>query len=476
VIRTLRGATLALGAAVAVALWPAPAFAHPLGNFTVNTAAAILLSPGSVQVRYVVDMAEIPTVQTLPMIDADGDGRATASELDGWADAEARELIAGLHVEVDGGTVALRVTSAAAELRPGQGGLEVLRLDAGLAGDVSAGGTLTFRDGNFDGRVGWHEVTATGIDGVEVRGSTVPRASATDGLRVYPEDLLASPLDVREASLSFAPGTGVAEAGSQGPEPAGSPANAADGDLAGGGLAGLVDRSGPMMVVALFLAFAFGALHALGPGHGKTLMAVYLVGGRGRVRQAAAVGAAVAVMHTASVLALGLVVLGATEVFAPERVYPWLGLASGLIALGLGAGLLVSRLGAWGTSEPHEHGEGGAHGHHAHDHADDRAPLLSRRGLAALAVAGGILPSPTALVVLLGSVALHRVGYGLALIGAFSLGLAAALVAVGILALAAHASVERHLSSRFARAMPVASAGTIAMLGLVLTLNGVARL
>jgi ABC-type nickel/cobalt efflux system permease component RcnA len=236
------------------------------------------------------------------------------------------------------------------------------------------------------------------------------------------------------------------------------------------------------MAAAMLLAFGFGALHALGPGHGKTLMAAYLVGAGGRVRQAVAVGGAVAVMHTASVLALGFVVLTATEVFAPERVYPWLGLGSGLVALGLGAGLLVSRLGAWGSrgerlDPSHDPDHHDHHGHgRGHSHAAPDAPALSRRGLAALAVAGGILPSPTALVVLLASVAFGRVGYGLALIGAFSLGLAAALVAVGAVAIRARDLVARRASGRLARIVPVASAGAIAVVGLVLTVNGAAQL
>jgi ABC-type nickel/cobalt efflux system permease component RcnA len=165
-------------------------------------------------------------------------------------------------------------------------------------------------------------------------------------------------------------------------------------------------------------------------------------------------------------------------------VYPWLGLGSGLIALGLGAALLVSRLSAWsgasatatdGHEHPHEHDHPHEHGHE-HGVLPPDAPVLSRKGLLALAVAGGVLPSPTALVVLLASVAVHRVAYGLALIGAFSLGLAAALVVVGVLALRARDVVQRRVSHRTARLVPVLSASAIAMLGLVLTVSGFAKL
>jgi len=187
-------------------------------------------------------------------------------------------------------------------------------------------------------------------------------------------------------------------------------------------------------------------------------------------------------MHTASVLGLGFVVLGATSVFAPERVYPWLGLGSGVIALALGATLLVSRMSRWSAGEAvHDHADGEhrhdhGHGEHGHPRAAPDAPVLSRNGLVALAVAGGVLPSPTALVVLLAAVAVHRVGYGLALIAAFSLGLATALMVVGILALRARDVVQRRLSHRAARLVPVLSASAIVILGLVLTVNGATQI
>ena len=315
-------------------------------------------------------------------------------------------------------------------------------------------------------------MTATGTDGTAVARSSVPARSVSNALLSYPQDLLASPLDVQEAALSFRPGSGPPAA----PATGGVEANALRPDVTGGAFAGLVGRTGPFMLVALLLAFGFGALHALGPGHGKTLMASYLVGAGGRARHAIAVGGSVAVMHTASVLALGFVVLTVTEVFAPERVYPWLGLVSGVIAFALGASLLVARLGSWGGCHggpDHHHANADGTAGHAHEHPyADPTEVLSRRRLTALAVAGGMLPSPTALVVLLAAVALHRIAYGLALIGAFSLGLATALVVVGLVALRARDVVAGRMSGRTARLVPVLSAASIALLGLVLTFRG----
>ena len=480
---------VALSAAVVAV--PSAAFAHPLGNFTVNLYSGIQLTPGEVRIDYVLDMAEIPTFQEMASIDTDGDGTASDAERAAWAERTAPELLSNLSVSVSGRPVDLHVVSSAMRFRPGQGGLQILRLEATYAGDVAREGALAYRDDNYADRIGWREITAVGVDGAAIVGSSVPAESVSDRLLSYPQDLLASPLHVTEATLSFHPGT-TAPSASIDEHPLG---DADRPGVTGGSFAGLVDQTGPLMFVALLLAMMFGALHALGPGHGKTLMAAYLVGAGGRPKQAVAVGGAVAVMHTASVLALGFLVLSATRLFPPERVYPWLGLGSGLVALGLGAALLVARLDVWSNGrrtalahtadhehfgvEGHEHdGHDGerALGAHGHAHAVPDGPVLSRRGLMALAVAGGILPSPTALVVLLASVAFHRVAYGLGLIAAFSVGLATALIVVGILALRARDVVSRRMSSNVGRLVPVFSASAIVMLGLVLTVRGFVQL
>jgi ABC-type nickel/cobalt efflux system permease component RcnA len=274
-------------------------------------------------------------------------------------------------------------------------------------------------------------------------------------------------------------------------------------------------------LASLLLAMAFGAVHALGPGHGKTITAAYLVGTGARVGQAVAVGAAVALMHTASVLTLGLVLFVLARSFPAEQVYPWLTLATGMVALGLGAGLFASRLRThrrgldprhghahpWddqqGLAHPHAHGHGHGHDSEIEPQSSGRGvavlertevPLgqdefpfvvvpadsphrpLSGRGLMALAVAGGILPSPTAFVVLTGAISAHRVGYGLALISAFSLGLAAALIGIGLLALRARSMVAARLRTRWTGLIPLGSALVIAGFGVFFAARGLAQL
>ena len=496
-MRAVRRLLVLAAVAIIVAAAPSPAFAHPLGNFTVNLASRIEMAPGRVRIGYVVDMAEIPAQQARPDVDDDGDETLSQAELDAWASEAAGDIERNLSLAIDGAPVALRRDCATASESPGQAGLPVLRLEAGFSATVPESGSVVYRDGNYAGNIGWHEVTAAGVDGVGLEGSTVPARSMSDGLRSYPRDLLSSPLDVRAASFTYGPGASEASAS---PACAGASAGstgARPGD-AGGGFADLVARSdlgAGVIALSMLLALGFGALHAIGPGHGKTLMAAYLVGAGGRARQAVAVGGAVAVMHTASVLALGVLVLSLERTFPPERVYPWLGLASGLVALGLGAALLVRRLGAWANGrrterehrvagdearspQGHRHAREGLdhdHGPGGHVHLAPDAPVLSRRGLMALAVAGGILPSPTALVVLLSAVSFQRVAFGLALIAMFSVGLAASLIVVGLLALRARDAVSSRLSTGLGRLVPVLSASVIVAVGAFLTVRGIAQ-
>lgn len=454
-LRVLLVAAIAMGMPVASA---APASAHPLGNFTVNAASAITVTPGRIRVHYVLDLAEIPTFQELPAIDTDGDGIAEEDERAAWAERRAGQILPGLALEVDAAPVTLSLTGSAMSLRPGQGGLDILRLDATFEAETAVGGRAAYRDRNDQGRVGWREVTAVGADGTAVTSSTVPAVSPSDLLRAYPQDLLSSPLGIRTASFDFGPGT-------QAVVPDRPASGVTRPGLSGGALTGLVGRSDlspGLILLALAVAFGVGALHALAPGHGKTVTAAYLAGAGGEVRQALSAGVAVAAMHTASVVALGGLILAAQRAFPAERVYPVLGAVAGLAAVALGVGLAASRL-----RHRHNHGHGGDHVHHA---------PLSRRGLAALALSGGLLPSPTAIVVLLAAASLGRLAFGLSLVAVFGLGLAACLTAIGILAVRARDVLGRRLPGRLVRALPVAGAGTIAAMGIVLTARAFAQL
>jgi ABC-type nickel/cobalt efflux system permease component RcnA len=194
-----------------------------------------------------------------------------------------------------------------------------------------------------------------------------------------------------------------------------------------------------------------------------------MVSSGARPRQAFAVATAVASMHSAAVIALGLAVVVLQQTFRPEVLYPWLGTLSGLAAVGVGVYLIHARWGAW------QHGRGHTHGHeHSHDHTDlEHASVLgtdgrlSKKGILTLAFAGGALPAPSALLAMLAAIQIHRVMYGLALVAAFSAGLAGALLGVGVGALRARDAIARRASERVALALPLVSAVVIVVAGLL---------
>jgi ABC-type nickel/cobalt efflux system permease component RcnA len=498
---------LALLAALAIPLLPQAAgraLAHPLGNFTINRFSGIELTGSQLTVHYVVDMAEIPTFNEFALVDSDGDGEVSANEertyLAQATDGYAQQISA----TVAGEPLDLATVSSALTVGPGQAGLRTLRVDAVFQAALPVGTTrsdLEYRDGNFEGRPGWQEVIVYAGGGAEVISADVPSTSLSDALRAYPEDALQSPPSQATAIVSFeaTPGSGgVSSVTLSAPDSAPRP-------LAGAAFARLItaDRlSAAVVAFSLLAAMGFGAMHALGPGHGKTVVAAYLVGSRGTARHAVFLGATVTLTHTISVFALGGVTLWASQYVVPERLYPWLTLISGLTVVGLGLLLFVTRLRRtsalhWLQTRlgihHHHHPAGAGHGHNEAEHVHSHLPpgadgsRVTWRSLLALGVSGGLLPCPSALVVLLGAISLHRAGFGMLLIVAFSLGLAGVLTGIGLALV-----WSRRLAARFGsggvvdrvpvlgrplvrrlvtQAVPVASALGVAVAGTILTLG-----
>ncbi len=244
----------------------------------------------------------------------------------------------------------------------------------------------------------------------------------------------------------------------------------------GGRLEGLLRASASdplMLATALGVAFFLGAAHALTPGHGKTLVAAYLAGSRGRLSDAFYLGGVVTVTHTASVFVLGLATLYASHRISLDRIYPVLSLISGLLVAGIGAYLLWSRaIRGSGHSQGHPHHDHHHHPHdhdHDHDHAHPADPRPGRGGLLSLGVSGGLVPCPEALVVLMLSISIGRVAFGLMILLAFTLGLAAVLIGIGsMMVLAAPAVARLTGESRWLRRLPVASAAVVTVVGLVM--------
>ena len=228
-----------------------------------------------------------------------------------------------------------------------------------------------------------------------------------------------------------------------------------------------------VMLPGMLAAFAFGAVHALSPGHGKTLVAAYLVGARGTPRHAVFLGLMVTFTHTISVFALGLVTLYLSRFVLPETITPILGAISGITIVWVGAALLYRRTLGQGMARrlapplpglAHDHGDGRVHTHVPEE--------VSVGGLIALGASGGLVPCPSALVLLLTSVSLGRVGLGLTLLVAFSAGLAVVLTAVGLAVLFAKhwlPGCKTLARGKVLRYLPVASAAFIVCVGVAMT-------
>ena len=443
-----KGDTIARTAVIAVVfvlLGAAPADAHPLGNFSVNHLSTVSISSDRVDVRYVLDQAEIPTVQER------GLGRPEVLR------RKLGEIRRGLTLTVDGQRAALRlVGDPKLSFPPGAGELATTRLELTLDAVVRSPRRVVLHDGTFEGRIGWKAIVSAPGERTAVR-TRAPSGDPTHGLRSYPKDLLRSPLDQRDASFSVRSGQGTLIA----PRSAGGHAET-KADARSDGLTGLFEDAAAgrgVLMLLLLGALGWGALHALSPGHGKAMVAAYLVGTRGSARDAVVLGATVTVTHTIGVFALGLVTLSLSQYVLPERLYPWLTLISGLMVVLVGAGVLRSRL-----RRSHSH----AHHHHDHDHSHET------RGLVSMGAAAGLLPCPSALVVLLAAISQHEVALGMLLIVAFSVGLAATLTGLGVAVVHARRLIPPGLAAgRLAALMPAASAVLVMSLGLVLAARAV---
>jgi ABC-type nickel/cobalt efflux system permease component RcnA len=319
---------------------------------------------------------------------------------------------------------------------------------------------VALRDETFEGRAGWKAIVAAPGAGTAVR-ATAPSGDPTDRLRAYPEGALSSPLDQRRATFSVRAGGGTLEA----PATPGASATTttARGDEGLAAVFGDAASGEGVLLLLLLAAFGWGALHALSPGHGKAMVAAYLIGTRGTARHAVGLGATVTVTHTIGVFALGLVTLALSQYVLPEDLYPWLTLVSGLLVVLVGVGVLRSRVRA--ARARHHH-----HDHHHHHHPD----RVTWKGLVAMGAAAGLIPCPSALVVLLGAIAQHQVALGLLLIVAFSAGLAVTLTALGLAVVFSRRALSRvRLPAGVTTALPAISAVLIVGVGFVLTAQAI---
>jgi ABC-type nickel/cobalt efflux system permease component RcnA len=477
--------------------------AHPLGNFTVNRFARVRVEPNGMRVRYVIDMAEIPAFQESQVMDANHDGEVSNEEAADYLERLAPRLAEGVVLTSDGERVPLSLKSKTVSMPSGAGGLKTLRIEFDFEGSTHESAEATHRirfdDSNFRERIGWREIVVEPAHGVTVFDSDAYGSALTDELKAYPRDTLSAPLDERSAEFSWtrgaAPSGAVALRTRDGQPAVQSRDRFAE-------LISVEELTPLVALLGLLLAAGLGALHAMSPGHGKTVVGAYLVGSRGTAKHAAFLGLTVTLTHTSSVFALGLLTLFASHYVLPETLFPYISLASGAIVLTIGLTLFIRRLrsafGWAGAGAHNHHANEHAHAHAAdHDHAHGDGALthshggsehthmppgadgrpLTWRSLLALGVSGGLLPCPSALVVMLSAISLGRVGYGLALIVAFSVGLAATLTAVGLLFVYASRFVagRRAGEGRLVKALPVLSALVIACAGAAICYEALAQ-
>jgi nickel/cobalt exporter len=513
--------------------------AHPMGNFSISHYAGIFVDSGYIELSYIVDVAEIPTYQE--MQDSHITAKSDDPLLADYLVHKAATLADGLLVEVNGRPVRLQVVSQDAIFPAGAGGLPTMKLGfiyRAAIGDVSPASNYVvhYWDNNFAGRAGWKEIIVNSGAGVALTGSSAPHVDRSAQLSNYPTDLINSPPQDLEATFSFTlpPASNAVAANSkttrtpasETPAPPQSHLSEAakpiESPKASPTAPRNAARSVPVPKAATFppialraneqatprskftelvsernlsfwflftatlIAVGLGALHALEPGHGKTIVAAYLVGSRGTSKHAIILGLIVTAAHTSGVYLLGAITLYASNYIVPERLYPWLGVISGLTITVLACFLLLR---AWtGQDGGHNHAGGAFHSHwfssfgkprdekfstaarvqDGNASSPQRQKNVSPAQLLTLGVTGGIIPCPAALVVLLSAFSFHRVGLGLFLIVAFSGGLAAVLIAIGLLMVYARQFVANWKSEDplLTRWLPIVSAGCMLILGL----------
>ena len=493
------------------------AIAHPMGNFSISHYSGIRIGKDAIEIKYILDLAEIPTFQEMqesgitPTVDDTG--------VQAYLARKAEILRDGLTLQISGKPLRLEVGSTEIIFPPGAGGFPTMKIGILFKAKLDSASTggeelVNYRDENFPGRAGWKEIIVAANRGVELISTSASVADRSRELSDYPTDLLNSPPQQLEAQTTFLvrtvapPVVAVKNAVSIGRPsareipPRQDPQHSTDVSLAKSSEGASVQLTANLqttprsaftemmaqkqlgwkiVLFAFAVAVGLGAFHALEPGHGKSLVAAYLVGSHGTFKHALLLGLVVTAAHTAGVYLLGLVTLYASNYIVPERLYPWIALISGVMITVFGGALLLRRHRDKHAIHSHQHHghthhHHGPHDHESHSHGDahhhhEPNQNVSLKQLLVLGISGGIIPCPAALVVLLSAVSMQRIGLGLLLICAFSTGLAVVLVAVGMLMVYA-----RRFMSRFrgegriiAHWLPLASSAFIFLIGVGLT-------
>jgi nickel/cobalt transporter (NicO) family protein len=509
------------------------AMAHPMGNFSVNHYSRLNFHQSGVDVTYVLDLAEIPTFQLLGPWQA---GSEDQKLLDAKTRGQAKEWVANLALLQAGQRVSWKIKSITSKTADGAGGMPTLRIAISAQAPLQAG-QVSYNDLNFPGRAGWKEIVIDHTADAVLHKASQGASDLSAALTVYPTDPSVTPPQDLAAAVDWSPKLVVAasakktnpipESPQQMQQPAQSvtpatstftgqqptaPGSVVRGDF----LSRMLQRKqlgSRLILLCILAAIGLGALHAMSPGHGKTIVAAYLVGSRGSLKHAGLLGLVVTFTHTFTVFLLGLGVLFFQQYVVPEKIVPVLGILSGLSIVLVGMSLLYKRAKAlMATTQRHEHRHApsartpelamayaGNHNHsqdhadhdhdhdHNHDHDHGNGLVHSHGGsthshmiegaitpgsLIALGIGGGMVPCPSALILMLSAIALGRPGFGLLLLIGFSAGLSMVLIGIGALALyARHLLPDSKKASQHPafRLIPVFSAVVVIVLGLVVS-------
>ena len=551
-VRPLRRSAAVAAAVAALVVLPGLVAAHPLGNFTINHYAEVRVEAGRVLLDVVIDQAEIAAFQARQAFDTDSDGSVSDDEIEAGRITACGELALHLRLAAGEQVLDLRAIEAGLSFPPGVGGLSTMRLVCGfeaiLEAPIAAGPTrVTYSGESYPNRLGWREIVVRG-SGVTLEMVEGERRdeSVSARLTAYPEELVAVPLadsgvavdataggevlppfelpDAEQLDGAFVPPSPPASGASSTPIPVGSStpsssplptasptptSGAVPGGVDGGELPGIfkeADLTPVVLLLSLVTAAVLGAGHALTPGHGKTLMAAYLVGTRGTPLHALGLGLSVSLSHTVGILVLAAVVVGAADVLPPDVVVRWAPVVAAVSIVAIGGWMLVGELRrrrlltSGPTAASHEHGDHGhehvhsdehvhnhaqhhdhglehGHGGQTHSHAPAPGSTITWRSLFVLGLAGGLIPSTSALLILLGSIAAGRPGFGFVLVIAFGLGMAAVMAGIGLVVVAARGRLERMPAGRglgrVRDAVPLVAALLVFGFGIYLTAQAV---
>ncbi len=447
--------------------------AHPMGNFSINHYSALQVDEDRIQVRYILDFAEIPAFQERQIMDLDADGLISEAEKTTYLTHKIPQLAEGLVLNISGERQQLKMHTQGLDFSAGAGGLPTMRLDivyenqqpSALMQIQNSTIKLDYADQNYARRAGWKELAAKAGPGLALLGSTIPLTGSE--LRSYPDIENTSPPQRVQTQFSIQR-AGSSTSSQKAIKPIVNTSDSKRDDA----FTRLVRETLPVgqnLLWVLLAALALGATHALSPGHGKTLVAAYLVGSQGSFWHALLLGLTVTFSHTIGVFLLGFMTLYLSDFIVPEQLYPWLSRFSGLTILIIGLTIFRQR---WRslkhptTEKRHPHGhEDHMHKHH-HAHPHHHSKEGSLKHILGLGVSGGMIPCPSALIVLLSAVAFHQITFGLLLIFAFSLGLAATLVTVGLFVVYL-GNIFKHSEglNPILRFLPAVSAAGMAMLG-----------